>query len=213
MIRRILDLITRKISYFWHVQGGGNVLDSNSIIGGGSFVAGSRFGYLSGCNRNCEIDLAWIGNYTEIAANVRIGPRNHSFSNFTITDFVYTNREHVYGKKGEYVNRIGHDVWIGANAIILTGVEIGNGAVVAAGSVVTKSVPPYAIVGGNPARFIKWRFPKEVQAKLEETQWFLLKKEDVLLRRDEFERIVGFDRGGFMTHYMDRKPDMRTDDA
>ena len=180
---------------------------------GGSFVAGSRFGYLSGCNRNCEIDLAWIGNYTEIAANVRIGPRNHSFSNFTITDFVYTNREHVYGKKGEYVNRIGHDVWIGANAIILTGVEIGNGAVVAAGSVVTKSVPPYAIVGGNPARFIKWRFPKEVQAKLEETQWFLLKKEDVLLRRDEFERVVGFDRGGFMTHYMDRKPNMRTDDA
>lgn len=66
---------------------------------------------------------------------------------------------------------------------------------------------------GNPARFIKWRFPKEVQEKLEETRWFLLKKEDVLLRRDEFERIVGFDRGGFMTHYMDRKPDMRTDDA
>ena len=54
--------------------------------------------------------------------------------------------------------------------------EIGNGAVVAVGSVVTKSVPPYAIVGGNPARFIKWRFPKEVQAKLEETQCFYSKK-------------------------------------
>ena len=91
--------------------------------------------------------------------------------------------------------------------------EIGNGAVVAAGSIVTKSLPPYAIVGGNPARFIKWHFPKEVQAKLEETQWFLLKKEDVLLCREELERIVGFDRGGFMTRYMERKPDMRTDDA
>ena len=212
-MRRILEFAARKISDFRFVQGRNNILDCTSVVGLGSIVTGSHFGYLSGCNRNCEIDLAWIGNYTEIAANVRIGPRNHSFSNFTITDFVYTNREHVYGKKGEYVNRIGHDVWIGANAIILTGVEIGNGAVVAAGSVVTKSIPPYAIVGGNPARFIKWRFPKGVQAKLEETQWFLLKKEDVLLRRDEFERIVGFDRGGFMTHYMDRKPDMRTDDA
>lgn len=145
-MRRILEFAARKISDFLFVQERNNILDCTSVVGLGSIVTGSHFGYLSGCNRNCEIDLAWTGNYTEIAANVRIGPRNHSFSNFTITDFVYTNREHVYGKKGEYVNRIGHDVWIGANAIILTGVEIGNGAVVAAGSIVTKSVPPYAIV-------------------------------------------------------------------
>ena len=53
---------------------------------------------------------------------------------------------------------IGNDVWIGTRAIILSGVVIGDGAVIAAGAVVTKDIPPYAIVGGNPAKIIKYRF-------------------------------------------------------
>lgn len=57
------------------------------------------------------------------------------------------------------------DVWIGIGALILSGVTIGKGAVVAAGAVVTKSVPPFAIVGGNPAKFIKWRIESEVVRK------------------------------------------------
>jgi acetyltransferase-like isoleucine patch superfamily enzyme len=56
---------------------------------------------------------------------------------------------------------IGDDVWIGYGAIIMHGIEIGEGAIVAAGSIVTKDVEPYAVVGGNPAIFIKWRFSKE----------------------------------------------------
>lgn len=211
-MRHLLGEIRRRIQVF-RLTRQGNVLDDTSVVRIGSSLTRCCFGYFSGCNTNCELADTWVGNYTQLASNVRVAPRNHVVSNFTISDFVYLNNEHEFGTNGKYINRIGHDVWIGSNAIILTGVEIGNGAVVAAGSVVTKSVPPYAIVGGNPARFIKWRFPKEVQAKLEETQWFLLKKEDILLRRDEFERIVGFDRGGFMTHYMDRKPDMRTDEG
>ncbi|MFI3284164.1 MAG: CatB-related O-acetyltransferase [Erysipelotrichaceae bacterium] len=54
------------------------------------------------------------------------------------------------------------DVWIGLNAIIMSGIEIGQGAIIAAGSVVTKNVPPYAIVGGNPAKILKYRFSKSV---------------------------------------------------
>lgn len=67
---------------------------------------------------------------------------------------------------------LGHDVWIGARAIILSGVSIGTGAVVAAGAIVTKDVPPYAIVGGNPARIIKKRFDDQQIEQLLATRWW-----------------------------------------
>lgn len=67
---------------------------------------------------------------------------------------------------------IGSDVWIGARAAILEGVTIGDGAVVAAGAVATKDVPPYAIVGGVPAKIIKYRFDEETIKKLLELKWW-----------------------------------------
>ena len=67
---------------------------------------------------------------------------------------------------------IGSDVWIGANAVILRGVTVGNGAVIAAGAVVNKDVPSYAIVGGVPAKIIKFRFNDEIIKKLKESKWY-----------------------------------------
>lgn len=67
---------------------------------------------------------------------------------------------------------IGHDVWIGHDVTILRGVTIGNGSCIAAKSVVTKDVAPYAIVGGNPAQFIKYRFDSQIIAKLQQSQWW-----------------------------------------
>lgn len=67
---------------------------------------------------------------------------------------------------------IGNDVWIGAKATILTGITIGNGAIIAAGSVVTKDVPSYSIVGGVPAKTIKMRFSDSIIQKLEELKWW-----------------------------------------
>jgi len=67
---------------------------------------------------------------------------------------------------------IGNDVWIGANVIILDGIKIGNGVIVGAGSVVTKDIPSYAIVGGNPAKIIRYRFSEEEQQFLEQSEWW-----------------------------------------
>lgn len=69
---------------------------------------------------------------------------------------------------------IGNDVWLGANSLVLKGVKIGDGAVIGAGAVVTKDVPPYAIVGGNPAKVIKMRFDDETIGKLMQLQWWNL---------------------------------------
>ena len=67
---------------------------------------------------------------------------------------------------------IGNDVWIGYGAIVLPGVEIGDGAVIGAGAIVTKEVPRYAVVGGSPAKLIRYRFPQEIISKLLDIQWW-----------------------------------------
>jgi acetyltransferase-like isoleucine patch superfamily enzyme len=90
---------------------------------------------------------------------------------------------------------IGHDVWIGSGAVILSGVAIGHGAVVAARAVVTKDVPPYGIVGGNPARLIRLRFSEEIVDRLLQAAWWDLPPEAVsalipLLQSDRIEEFV-----------------------
>lgn len=67
---------------------------------------------------------------------------------------------------------VGHDVWIGANVRLRGGIEIGNGAIIASDSVVTKNIPPFAVAGGNPAKIIKFRFPGETIELLQESKWW-----------------------------------------
>lgn len=75
--------------------------------------------------------------------------------------------------------RIGNDVWIGCNVVVLAGVSVGDGAVIGAGAVVTKDVPPYAVAVGNPAKVIKYRFRTEIIAGLLETRWWDLPVEEI----------------------------------
>ena len=82
--------------------------------------------------------------------------------------------------------RIGSDVWIGSHVIVMGGVTIGDGAVVAAGSIVTKDVPPFAIVGGVPAKIIKFRFPSETIKRLLEIRWWDLPDEEITKHIDLF---------------------------
>jgi acetyltransferase-like isoleucine patch superfamily enzyme len=104
-----------------------------------------------------------VGHYTSIAREVTfmLGG-NHPYHGISTFPFLVKSfgAEREAQTKGPIV--VGDDVWIGQKCLILSGVTIGQGAVVAAGSVVSKDVPPYAIVGGNPARVIKYRFSDEV---------------------------------------------------
>lgn len=108
-----------------------------------------------------------IGAYCSIAEDVRFllaGEHQlHSVSTYPFKVKVFGEAFEA-GSKGDII--IQDDVWIGTNAIICSGVTIGQGAVVAAGAVVTKDVAPYAIVGGNPARLIKWRFDERLRERL-----------------------------------------------
>ena len=110
----------------------------------------------------------YIGSYCSIAPNVRflLGGEHQLYSVSTYPFKVLCFGEsREAGSKGDII--VKDDVWIGQNAIICSGVTVGQGAVVAAGAVVTKDVEPYAIVGGNPAKFIKYRLDENLRKKLE----------------------------------------------
>jgi virginiamycin A acetyltransferase len=91
-------------------------------------------------------------------------------------------------RKGQIL--VGNDVWIGDNVIMLGGVRIGDDAVVAAGAVVTKDVPPYAVVGGNPAKVIKYRFDKETIESLKRIAWWDWSSEELISRREDMRGEV-----------------------
>jgi phosphonate metabolism protein (transferase hexapeptide repeat family) len=115
-----------------------------------------------------------------IAAAVRLNPGNHPTWRASQHHFLYRSRAYALGDdeadffawRRSHPVHIGHDVWIGHGAVILAGRTIGNGAVVGAGSIVTKDVPAYAIVAGNPARLIRQRFPPEIATRLERLAWW-----------------------------------------
>ena len=144
---------------------------------------------------------ATIGKYCAISWNVSIGGANHDLHHLTLTPSFRILREK---STSEYLSwerqecLVGNDVWLSAGCHVLRGVTIGHGAVVAANSVVTKDVPPYAIVAGSPAKVIKYRFPEKVIQQLLQVQWWDFPLEVLrdqcrdLLERDLSEEDINF---------------------
>lgn len=179
------------------------------IDNGCCFTDDSRVGEKSHLFANCIVNHASIGNYTYIGRNSLIQNTNignycsiahevicglgrHPLDLFSTSPIFYRRNNPLYlqivNKDIEFDEylpiNIGNDVWIGARAIIMDGVNIGNGAVIAAGAVVTKDVPPYAIVGGVPAKIIKYRSEQDfVDKQLKE--WWNYDPKLVLLKIKE----------------------------
>lgn len=168
--------------------------------------------YTYGCENICKIsaNIVRIGAFCSINETARVVP-NHPVSYITTHPFLYRHsgnsigRERVAGlvDQDEVMNYseisdnnggviIGNDVWIGANVIILPSLTIGNGAIIAAGAVVTKNVPDYAVVAGVPARVIKYRFTPQQIEVLNSIQWWNWPDEKIkenykyFLKNDEF---------------------------
>jgi acetyltransferase-like isoleucine patch superfamily enzyme len=139
-----------------------------------------RMGCFSYVSRGTQVYNAQVGSFTCIGPEVIIGPGEHPvrgyvsshpafYSTLAQAGTTFSDRDYV-----EEIPRtlIGHNVWIGARAIVRAGVRIGDGAVIAAGAVVVKDVEAYTVVGGVPANFIRNRFDEEVKRQVIESEWW-----------------------------------------
>ncbi len=178
---------------------GRNVIHNNSIFSG-------SIGYGSYVGPNCNIN-AKIGRFCSISGYVQTTSGNHpihfvsthpaffslkkqngeTFANVQLFD------ESMYADSQRKVNVvIGNDVWIGQRATLLGGIVVGDGAVIAAGAVVTKNVPPYAVVGGVPARVIKFRFAADQIEFLLKLKWWNKDRQWLIENAHKFISINNF---------------------
>jgi acetyltransferase-like isoleucine patch superfamily enzyme len=159
------SLIDSKIGHDSKVEAGSNVV-------GSSMLNHSYIGYDS------TIIHTDIGSFCSIGDRVLIGGAMHPMHFVSTSPVFLSHRDSVKVKYARHdflpiiKTKIGHDVWIGQGAFIKSGISIGIGAVVGMGAVVTKNVPAYAIVGGNPAKVIRYRFNDEVIEQLLATEWW-----------------------------------------
>lgn len=136
--------------------------------------------------------VAEIGAFTSIATNVHASLGNHPTDRASTHPFFYlkdfgfrSDSKPEIAVKNEKII-IGHDVWIGRDVTLMTGITIGHGAIIAAGAVVTKDVPPYAVVGGVPAKLIRYRFDDDTIQKLLQSQWWAWDDEKLRRNVDRF---------------------------
>lgn len=152
----------------------------NAVPDGCNFSGNIKIGYATTLGyRNLLGGTISIGKYCQLGVDVALHATNHPISFMT----TYINQNLFDGqlKQLKEVNniKIGHDVWLGHGVIIVGNVTIGNGAIVAAGSVVTKDVAPYTIVAGVPAKEIRKRFSDSIIQEIEVLQWWDKSEEDL----------------------------------
>lgn len=191
---------TRNIVYYTKMKKQNILISNNAIVNKNTKFEGynkvldktiiidSEIGIGTYIHNNCTIEKCKIGRWCSIAPEVKIIIGNHPTKDFVTTHPAFFSKRFKSSLKFENTNvfnefsytddtdrwlcEIGNDVWIGARVSIINGVKIGDGSIIAAGAVVTKDVPPYTIVGGVPAKMIRYRFTMEQIEKLERIKWW-----------------------------------------
>lgn len=173
----------KNIELFWfeeHCSIGSPVIASHRccFIGSHSYV--NQGGYIRG--------YSFIGRFSSIGRRVSIGAGVHSITGLSTSPAIRNGTAKPYNqvqaellncKKLNFYTIIMNDVWIGDGTVIMPGVKVHSGSIIGANSVVTKDVPPYEIVAGQPARTIKKRFPKKLISDLLESEWWETSKHDL----------------------------------
>ena len=185
------------------------ICEGGNYFGDYSSITSAYIGYGSYISKNTRISMAKIGRYSSIGPNVKIIFGKHPSSGFVSTHpaffstrkqvgFSYTSRQlfkefpDFIDKENKYTVSIGNDVWIGANVLIMDGIKIGDGAIVAAGAIVVKNVEPYTIIGGVPAKFIKYRFSPEQITFLLNFKWWQKDQQWIQKNNSYFIDIANF---------------------
>lgn len=169
-----------------------NLIAATADIADGAVVLNSKVGERCMVGKNCRLCYSTMGNfsyisvnshvfsseigkYSSISWNVSIGPAQHDYERITSHAMLYASRFCMTDKRyyDQYIGKVKimNDVWIGCNSTIMRGVTIGDGAVIGANSVITKDVPPYAIICGVN-RFLRWRFGEDIRQRLLEIRWW-----------------------------------------
>ena len=154
-------------------------------------------------NPKGDVEDVSVGNYTQIAEGVRFIDRDDhpsiQYPNL-VSNYPFSTKKQVAGyprqnlrhASGEIKVIVGNDVWIGKDAKILSGIRIGDGAIIGMEAVVAKDVEPYSVVVGNPAREIRKRFGDEIIETLLEIKWWNWNDDTVRERMDDFKDIKKF---------------------
>ena len=206
-----LNYVRNKLKYWGKLRfnfsvglGRDSTFEGANSIGENSYFSG-MMGYGTYMCSNCSI-VGNIGRFCSIASDVKNSQGVHPIDApfVTTSPMFYSLRKQTgstFAKKQLFDElkepiEIGHDCWIGQHAFIVGGVKVGTGAVVLAGAVVTKDVPPYAVVGGIPARVLRYRYDEETIKFLLKSEWWnfqldwLGENYELLSNINEFKRVI-----------------------